>query len=222
MPSHKIHIYIEEKLNEKLKLDEDLFKLGNVLPDLVNGKHSVAHFKVSKSEYDFNTFIDKYRKELDKKNPIVVGYLTHLLADEFYNRYVREKYFVYGEDKYPCGINKNGKIINMDRKKIFDIKHKDLENYDIYLLKHHKFKEFKNDNYNVFLFDVDKEEIKKYIKTYNNEIKNTESIIEEDYIMLEKEELNSIIEDVVNYIYSFLNNNIVIKSKKKLINNRNN
>ena len=40
--------------------------------------------------------------------------------------------------------------------------------------------------------------------------------------MLEKEELNSIIEDVVNYIYSFLNNNIVIKSKKKLINNRNN
>ena len=34
MPSHKIHMYIAKKVNEKLKLDLDSIMLGSVLPDL--------------------------------------------------------------------------------------------------------------------------------------------------------------------------------------------
>lgn len=39
MPSHKIHMYIAKKVNEKLKLDLDSIMLGSVLPDLTINKN---------------------------------------------------------------------------------------------------------------------------------------------------------------------------------------
>jgi len=214
MPSHKIHIYIEEQLNKKLKLDEDLFKLGNVLPDLVKGKHSVGHFKVSKAIYDFDTFINNYRNELEKKNPIALGYLIHLLVDEYYNRYIREKYFVYGDDSLPCGINKNNKIIYMDRDKIFDLKHEDLENYDIHLLKTYKFIPFQKESLKTNLFDVDQNEIDKYIKIYNHDITNVDNLKENEYQFLDKEELTDLISKTIIYVEEYLKKNILEKSNK--------
>ncbi|MBR2712409.1 MAG: hypothetical protein IKE73_01735 [Bacilli bacterium] len=214
MPSHKIHMYVEESINNKLNLDEDLFKIGNVLPDLVKGKHSVSHFKVSKSEYDFNSFIDKYKDELKKNNPLVMGYLVHLLVDDYYNRYIREKYFVYGEDNLPCGIEKNNKVIPMDRKEIFDLKHKDLENFDLYLLNNYKFKGFKKDNINIKLFDVDIEEIKEYIRKYNEDISKND-YKELDYFFLDREEQKVLLKDAILYIEDFLDKiNLENKEKK--------
>lgn len=214
MPSHKIHIYIEEQLNKKLKLDEDLFKLGNVLPDLVKGKHSVGHFKVSKSEYDFNSFINKYKDELKNNNPIVIGYLTHLLADDYYNKYIRDKYFIYGEDNLPCGINKNNNKIYMDREKIFDLKHKDLENFDLFLLNNNDFISFKNNNIKLDLFDVDEDEVKKYIEKYNMDIKK-KNYIEEEYNFIDREEQEKIIKEVIIYIEKYLKQiNLENKTKK--------
>ena len=214
MPSHKIHIYIEEQLNKKLKLDEDLFKLGNVLPDLVKGKHSVGHFMVSKSEYDFNSFINKYKDELKNNNPIVIGYLTHLLADDYYNKYIRDKYFIYGEDNLPCGINKNNNKIYMDREKIFDLKHKDLENFDLFLLNNNDFISFKNNNIKLDLFDVDEDEVKKYIEKYNMDIKK-KNYIEEEYNFIDREEQEKIIKEVIIYIEKYLKQiNLENKTKK--------
>ena len=203
MPSHKIHVYIEEKLNDKLKLNEDLFKLGNVLPDLIVGRHSAAHYKKSKIEYDYDCFINKYKNELLRKNPIILGYLTHLIADDYYNTYIRNNYMVFNEDNIPCGIKKNNKIIEMGRSKIFDIKHSDLENYDNYLIINNNLKEFSIKDYKLDNFDIEKDVIKNYIVKYNFDIKN-KNIIEKEYIFLDKEELNEILKTCIIYIEDFL------------------
>ena len=39
MPSHKIHLAIAKKINEKLNMDLDSLMLGSVLPDLASNDH---------------------------------------------------------------------------------------------------------------------------------------------------------------------------------------
>jgi hypothetical protein len=202
MPSHKIHIYIKEKVNEKLGLDEDLFLVGSILPDLIEGRHSVSHYKISKSEYDYDKFINEYKELLIKKDPIILGYLLHLLTDDYYNTYFREKYFVFGEDGFPIGIKVNDKFIEMDRKKIFDLKHLELENYDAYLINNYKFKECKLKDISLINMDVDKKEIEEYIKKYNKEIK--EEQIVNDYSIFTKEELDNVVRECINYLFDYL------------------
>ena len=38
MPTHKMHMAIANRINEKLKLDSDMVMIGSVLPDLTIDK----------------------------------------------------------------------------------------------------------------------------------------------------------------------------------------
>ena len=87
MPSHKIHMYIAKNVNEKLKLDLDSIMLGSVLPDICENKnHSISHDQIGEKDLEGlanpDKFVDKYKENLN--NPIMTGYLIHLLTDRFY------------------------------------------------------------------------------------------------------------------------------------------
>lgn len=46
MPSHKIHLAIAKKVNDKLKLDLDSVMLGSVMPDLcISRNHTISHYQ---------------------------------------------------------------------------------------------------------------------------------------------------------------------------------
>ena len=49
MPSHKIHLAIVKKVNDKLKLDLDSIMLGSVMLDLCMGRnHTISHYQNGK------------------------------------------------------------------------------------------------------------------------------------------------------------------------------
>lgn len=100
MPGWITHIDVATKLSQKLVLDKDKFLIGNVMPDaekwVVNDfsvfvPWSISHFGQMKKIDKFNislpnieNYISLYKDKLD--NPIVLGYLSHLLTDYYYNK----------------------------------------------------------------------------------------------------------------------------------------
>ena len=90
MPSHKIHLAVAKKVNDILKFDLDLVMLGSVLPDLTENNHMLNHFQNGKEGIDGTAnpdlFIKKYKDNLE--NPIITGYLIHILTDKFYNEFM--------------------------------------------------------------------------------------------------------------------------------------
>ena len=96
MPSWNIHLEVGKRLNKKLKLDNDLFMLGNILPDINNGyivkgiskvlSHSYTHY-TEDNMYSYKNYL----KENKLDNPLLIGYYIHLYTDflfnnDFYNR----------------------------------------------------------------------------------------------------------------------------------------
>ncbi len=84
MPSHKIHLAIAKRVNDKLNLDLDSIMLGSVLPDICENKnHSISHYQVGEKDLEGlanpDKFVEKYRDKLS--NPIMIGYLIHILTD---------------------------------------------------------------------------------------------------------------------------------------------
>lgn len=45
MPSHKIHLAIAKRVNEKMSKDLDSLMIGSVLPDLtISRNHDISHY----------------------------------------------------------------------------------------------------------------------------------------------------------------------------------
>ena len=47
-------------------------------------------------------FVEKYRDKID--NPILVGYLIHILTDRFYNEYMFKHFYIYDKDDNGVGM----------------------------------------------------------------------------------------------------------------------
>jgi hypothetical protein len=114
MPSWSIHCVIAKKVNEYLKLDENTFLLGNILPDVddeINEygsyfSHYYGTLRCSGCQGeelpDIQRFLKKYKDNID--NPIMMGYYCHLLTDYYFNDYAYSKYWL---------MNKNGDVIGV-------------------------------------------------------------------------------------------------------------
>ena len=64
MPTHKIHLAIAKKVNDKLKLDLDSIMLGSVLPDICQEKdHSIAHYQVGEKDLEGLANPDKFERK---------------------------------------------------------------------------------------------------------------------------------------------------------------
>lgn len=86
MPSIASHLAIAFKVAKKLKIKNDDYILGNMLPDILKGDNT--HFKINGTFYEIPDI--RYFIQNNKYNSnIFLGYLTHLLLDKhFLEEYV--------------------------------------------------------------------------------------------------------------------------------------
>lgn len=95
MSDWNTHIHCANIVNKELKFsgkDLDLFLYGNLLPDVNMGwiiapevrlEQADTHFDGMGQEYFWAPlrFYDKYKDEINKRNPIYLGYMFHLWMD---------------------------------------------------------------------------------------------------------------------------------------------
>lgn len=175
MPTHKMHMAIANEVNKYLKLDEDMIMIGSVLPDLtIDKRHRASHFKNGEEGVEGTAnpykFLLKYKDKL--KNPVMVGYLIHLLTDRYFNSYVFQNYYIYDENIHLIGIKFHNEKALMPIEKIRYEKHRDFYVYDKYLVEHNKVKSFSSTSCirnidNIEDAKFDNELIKKYIENAN-------------------------------------------------------
>lgn len=175
MPTHKMHMAIANEVNKYLKLDEDMIMIGSVLPDLtIDKRHRASHFKNGEEGVEGTAnpykFLLKYKDKL--KNPVMVGYLIHLLTDRYFNSYVFQNYYIYDENTHLIGIKFHNEKALMPIEKIRYEKHRDFYVYDKYLVEHNKVKSFSSTSCirnidNIEDAKFDNELIKKYIENAN-------------------------------------------------------
>ena len=226
MPSWPVHLVIAKKVNAKLKLNEDLFLYGNLIPDVDKGTKITryeAHYYnenlpfptvLQEKMININKFINVYKDALN--NPLILGYYSHLLTDQFYNEKIYTTKWIQDENNNIIGIKFNNRILKIgkeDTKKLKrKYKHKDFELYGKYLF---------NDGY-VFI-PKNKELIKensKYLKnnfltdklidhrfnylnnefTKFNKLSLYEKIFKHKYCLFTKNELDIIMNECIEMI----------------------
>ena len=102
MPASAIHMSVANIINKKLKQPSFEFTIGNIAPDcwrhslLHNDKH-LSHFStdteingIKMKIENYEKFIEKYKNKLD--DPFVLGYLTHLMTDNYWKKNVIIRY----------------------------------------------------------------------------------------------------------------------------------
>lgn len=125
MPSWAIHLNIAKELSKNMKEeDRQSFLLGNILPDVNVGylinpiskkiPYTVTHHgkwktleKDKRELPDYEEFIKEYKDVI--KNPIMLGYLSHLMTDYYWN------YHTFVQK----GIYENGKLVGIHGDKKF-------------------------------------------------------------------------------------------------------
>ena len=133
MPTHKTHLAIAKKVNEKLNLDLDQIMLGSVLPDIVEEKNNqITHFQHVEKDLEGlanpDEFVKKYKNKLS--NPVMIGFLIHILSDRFYNEYFFKQFYIYDENDNGIGMILKGKrkLLNDEERK--NLKHREMYLYD--------------------------------------------------------------------------------------------
>lgn len=174
MPTHKMHMAIANRVNRELKLDNDLIMIGSVLPDLTIDKmHRISHFKNGEEGIEGTAnpykFLMKYKSYLD--NPVMMGYLIHLLTDRFFNSYVFQNYYIYDEDTNLIGIKFHDEKAMLPIEKIRYEKHRDFFVYDKYLLENGLVNRFESFSCIDSIFDIDDAKRKVFYKTLAIEFK---------------------------------------------------
>lgn len=226
MPSWSVHLAIAKKANTKLKLNEDLFLYGNLIPDVDKGtkiSRYDAHFYNEELPFptvpqekmiDIDKFLNTYKDKLN--NHLILGYYSHLLTDQFYNEKIYTTKWIQDKNNHIIGIKFNNKILKIDiedKKRLKrKYKHKDFELYGKYLF---------NDGY--VSIPKNKELIKessKYLKdnfltdelidhrfyylnnefTKFNKLSLYEKIFKHKYCLFTKNELDTIMEECIEMI----------------------
>ena len=123
MPSWSVHLAIAKKANTKLKLNEDLFLYGNLIPDVDKGtkiSRYDAHFYNEELPFptvpqekmiDIDKFLNTYKDKLN--NHLILGYYSHLLTDQFYNEKIYTTKWIQDKNNNIIGIKFNNKIIEI-------------------------------------------------------------------------------------------------------------
>lgn len=89
MGSRIMHLIIANRIAESLSIEERTsFLVGSVAPDAVSTKNESHFFKGEVQDYtryiDYEGFLDTYQSE--RKSPYILGYYTHLIADDIWLR----------------------------------------------------------------------------------------------------------------------------------------
>ncbi len=88
MASSVIHMCIAKKINEKLKLPENMLLLGSIAPDIskhVGQTKEKSHFLTEGNKVDVERFLKKYQSQFN--HPFLMGYFIHLYTDFLWDKY---------------------------------------------------------------------------------------------------------------------------------------
>ncbi len=217
MPSHKIHLAIAKKVNDKLKLDLDGIMLGSVMPDLCIGRnHTISHYQNGKLGIEGTANPDLFVKHNKDKlsNPVMIGYLIHILTDKFYNTFAFTNFFIYDKDGNDIGLHFKHKDKLLPAQKIKYYKQREFGLYDKWLLNHGYVTKFSNldclDNViDIEVAKFDKDYLKQYIIDANNDINNLnilKKINLSKYKLTTKKELDKQFNLCIDYIVNYIRN----------------
>ena len=212
MPGWNIHLEAGERVAKKLKLTgvkKREFLLGCLLPDINNGYVNKVQIRKGHEEthYAYNqrsslNFYAENRDEVQRKEPIFLGYLLHLYTDGFFNY---DFYRTIKRDKMGEGLEREEKT---------KIKHHDFWLYDTKF--HHR-------------LGVRREELEGLASQANRisiaeitseDIENVERILVkddlngflkgQDYQFYTKKRLDELLEDMID---SFMNDYIYTRNR---------
>lgn len=225
MPSWKIHSKIANDLYKQLNVNKKYFMIGNLLPDQDkynipnlnrNIKRTITHF-ISDEDYekginlpDYDKMFNKYKD--DFKNPVLFGYLVHLLTDFYWNNYIYTNCFIKNKKEYVGVKTIQGDIIKCNFKEANNIKYNDFEKYNNSLtvrknhfrfcLNNNFFKEIKE----LKLLKKDIYKVGKYLNLSHKKIDDNN-----EYQILNENDLNKLLEDSKIFILNYLEDKRIIK-----------
>lgn len=226
MPSWIVHLATATKVSERLNIDKNIdnFLIGNLIPDAerhvikdfsVYVPYRISHFsqfikidgKIEELP-NIDKFMKKYKDKLS--NPIVLGYLTHLLTDYFWNRTTYHRYTVRDKDGNAIGFKLNdGTEVICSIEERSSLKHGDFALFENYVITKNEYiipkfqsntMESLKDIEEIGFVKSDVDKILKYINLKSKEVKK-----EGKYHIFTKEQMLKDYEESINFIVSFLN-----------------
>lgn len=232
MPSWGIHLVTANEILKRIKVsDKNAFLIGNFMPDAE--KHVIKDFSFFSlykiSHYaelqDINRkievlpnsikFVEKYKNKIN--NPLVLGYLTHLLTDYYWNKITDVRYTVIDENGNFKAIKlNNGKQIEADRNIRRSMKHNDFYLFENKLVREYKIDlpEYK-ENLLEYVLDLEevqhnKEDFYKIVNFLNNKYRNVKEELVGEYKLYNKEQMQIDFNSSIDFIIDFLIKNKLI------------
>lgn len=223
MPTPMLHIAIAKKVNEKLALEQDLLYIGCLITNWTNVEYHVSHFKKESEGIEGlanpDMYVEKYQHKLD--DPIVLGYLIHLLTDRFWNKYMVNNVYLYDNDQQVVGVKtKKKKELNLSQESIHALKAKTYNNYDNYLMSKNLVDLIKEKVLILPELDeikITQEELDQRIDEYNKKVKEFKksrsflNLANNKYSLINQKEFEENIERCASYVYSYLRRNDIIE-----------
>lgn len=224
MPSWKIHSKIANDLNKQLRVNKKYFMIGNLLPDqdkynIPNITRSISRkishfisdedFKLGINLPNYNDMFEKYKGHFD--NPVLLGYLVHLLTDFYWNNQIYNKYFIKDNDEY-IGIKTNNKnILNCDFPTANKMKQSDFRKFNNSLsVRKNNFRFCLNNN---FFEEIEELKLSKkdiYVVGKYLDSTHSKTIDNSDYEILNERELNKLLNDSEKFIIQYLKDKKII------------
>ncbi len=150
MPSWPMHIKTAKEINKKLNLDEKTYVIGNLLCDaeryVINNfsfdvSYDITHYATITHINGFDIklpdeslYIKKHRSDMD--NELIIGYLTHLLTDKFWNNITFSKKYISDTKGNIIGIRlNNGEDYIGSKDNIRKLKQNDFDIYSSHIYK---------------------------------------------------------------------------------------
>ena len=216
MPSWPIHLAIANKINKKLQLGDE-FIIGNVLPDVLSGfeisnpsqiiAKDINHFQDKNKKpprISINKFTNKYKIFFNQ--PLIKGYLAHLLTDKYFNEYTYKNHYFYDQNKFKSILN-DGTILDNCHERPWQIKQSDFKIFDQKLINDNMMPLVNSDIKNISLISecpIDEKDLNKVINKINSFAFNINKYERNNYRMFTEEELSDLYEKCYKYVLNKL------------------
>lgn len=228
MPSWGIHLTTAYDVVNRIKIeDKNNFLIGNFLPDAeryvvkdftIYVPYDISHFAkklkingVEEKLPDYTAFINKYKQSLN--NPIVLGYLTHLITDYYWNNLTFSKYTASNKNGEIIGILVNEKdFISGDRELRRILKQKNFANFDKEVIQTKKYEiPFFSNNCINELEAIEEtkyiaSDILKIIDYLKTMVKTKKEEELDNYTMFTREKINEYYLQSIEFVVNILNN----------------
>ena len=163
-----------------------------------------------KDKDEYEKMYSKYQNKF--KNPVLLGYLVHLLTDYYFNNYIYENYFIKDDNGKYIGYKKiDGSILYCDFREANRAKQEDFKKFnDSITVRKNNFRFCLNSKYfsEIDELKLDKKEIYavgKYLDSSHSKMKNNTN-----YQILTKDEMDILVKNCIQFIFDYLEKKQVI------------